>query len=144
MIKWHRDAFLRWSQFCVIPAHMQTTSNHATDGFKETERAAYIRLPPALRCVSILGGRWEAGKAWGGGGVWWKLPKVTPERGHDQNYNAHGPLTSPTVFSFNVQLRQASTWASNDLTRTVGPALVLCRSPWSWTGSETCPTFGRI
>lgn len=95
MLKWHRDAFLRWSQFCVIPAHMQTTPNHPSDGFKDTARVAYIQQP-ALRCVSILGGEMREVRGWEGLGVWWKLPSVTPGGGYDQNYNEYGSITSPT------------------------------------------------
>ncbi len=110
MLKWHRDALLRWSQFCVIPAHMHTTPNHPSDGFKDTVRVAYTQ--PALRCVSILGGEMREVRGWEGLGVWWKLPSVTPGGGYDQNHNEHGSITYPTVFflfffSPNVRLRGA-------------------------------------
>lgn len=81
MLKWHRDAFLGWSQFCVIPAHMQTTPNHPSAGFKETVRGAYRRLRPALRCVSIRGGEMREVRGREGLGVWWKTPQCNSWRG---------------------------------------------------------------
>lgn len=63
----HRDALLRWSQVCVIPAHKSTTSNHTSGGFKGTAG----RARASLLCVST---RREWGKS-DGGWVWGALER---------------------------------------------------------------------
>lgn len=80
-LKWHRDAFMRWSQFCVIPAHMQTTSNRTSEGFKGTVRIAYTRLQTALLCVCMRGGRDKGGEGVERPGDLMKNPQCNSLRG---------------------------------------------------------------
>lgn len=75
--RWH-DIVTR-SQFCVIPAHTETTSNHRSEVFKETARG----VTRSACCSASSPCSEERGRRGGGGkerqrlGVLWNLPKVT-------------------------------------------------------------------
>lgn len=46
VLKWYRDAFSGWSQFCVIPAYTETTSNQKT---LKRQHEAYIGSSTGVR-----------------------------------------------------------------------------------------------